>query len=444
MAFCNAQALGACSEAEGNNTIASGGSSHAEGLQTVANATASHAEGYLTRATGPASHAEGGAANAIGLYSHAEGRSTRSFGDHSHAEGLLTVASGLNAHAEGELTEASGLDSHAEGLETTASGQSSHAEGENNSAIGRAAHAEGNLTAAGGLAAHAEGQSTNAGGDLSHAEGNQTTASGQSSHAEGALTTASGFTSHAQGVSTIANSFVSHAEGQSTSTNNLEGVHIMGQFGSANELSYSWYLANGTSAATPGLAAKILSNGNVKIDGTVSSPAADYAEMFETVDGKPIEPGYFVTVEEDKVRIAVSSDFFVIGITSATPAFLSDSGELRWKHKFLTDEWGRILYEDVIIPAEFGETGTVITPERMVRRPLLNPAWHPAEEYTSRLERPEWVAVGLLGKLLVRDDGTCRAGGYCRPNHNGIATSVESGYYVLRRTLPNQILVLVR
>jgi hypothetical protein len=77
----------------------------------------------------------------------------------------------------------------------------------------------------------------------------------------------------------------------------------------------------------------------------------------------------------------------------------------------LTDEWGRILYEDVIIPAEFGETGTVVTPERMVRRPLLNPAWNPAEEYTSRLERPEWVAVGLLGKLLVRDDGTCQAGG---------------------------------
>lgn len=70
-----------------------------------------------------------------------------------------------------------------------------------------------------------------------------------------------------RGVNTLANSFFSHAEGQGTSTNNLEGVHIMGQFGAANELTYSWYLANGTSSEDQGLAAKILSNGNVKIDG---------------------------------------------------------------------------------------------------------------------------------------------------------------------------------
>ena len=136
-----------------------------------------------------------------------------------------------------------------------------------------------------------KGSSASASGDVSHAEGSQTTAGGQASHAEGAITTASGFASHAQGVNSAADSFVGHAEGLSTSTNNLDGAHVMGQFGAANELAYSWYLANGTSGDAPGLAAKILSNGNVKIDGTVSSPAADYAEMFETADGNPIPPG---------------------------------------------------------------------------------------------------------------------------------------------------------
>lgn len=29
------------------------------------------------------------------------------------------------------------------------------------------------------------------------------------------------------------------------------------------------------------------------------------------------------------------------------------------------------------------------------------------EEYTSRTNRTEWVAVGLIGQVLVRDDGTC-------------------------------------
>ena len=65
---CNAQALGACSEAEGSNTVASGASSHAEGLNTSASVTASHAEGYLTQSAGSASHAEGGGAIASGLY----------------------------------------------------------------------------------------------------------------------------------------------------------------------------------------------------------------------------------------------------------------------------------------------------------------------------------------------------------------------------------------
>lgn len=57
--------------------------------------------------------------------------------------------------------------------------------------------------------------------------------------------------------------------------------------------------------------------------------------------------------------------------------------------------------------------------------------------------RPEWVAVGLLGQLLIRDDGTCKPDGYCLPNDDGIATSSVTGYRVMQRTGPNQVLVLV-
>ncbi|WP_246309605.1 peptidase G2 autoproteolytic cleavage domain-containing protein [Paenibacillus alginolyticus] len=70
------------------------------------------------------------------------------------------------------------------------------------------------------------------------------------------------------------------------------------------------------------------------------------------------------------------------------------------------------------------------------------PASH-AEVYIPRAERPEWVAVGMLGKLLVRDDGSCQAGGLCGPNEKGVATASDKGFYVLKRTRPNQILVLV-
>ena len=467
------RAIGAASLAEGSNTLAQGISSHAEGFQTfasgdvahtegsntVASNTAAHAEGYLSVASGDASHAEGLMSNAAGAGSHGEGIGTNALFNASHAEGSNTFAMNLFAHAEGNQTIASGIASHsegensvasettahAEGQGTSASGQSSHAQGEGTQASGRASHAEGYQTAASGIYAHAEGQLSTASGDLSHAEGNQTVASGQNAHAEGALNTASGFTSHAEGVNTVASGFFSHTEGQSTNSNMLEGVHVMGQFGSANELSYSWYLANGTDAGAPGLAAKILSDGNVKIDGTVSSPAADYAEMFETADGQPIGPGYFVTVEEDKVRTAHDGDGYILGVTSAKPAFLSDSGEMRWKDKFLTDEWGVVLYETVMVPPVFDTRGLIAVPERTVRRPVLNPAWDPALEYMPRSRREEWVAVGMLGKLLVRDNGTCVPNGYCRPDSRGMAVpSDNTGYRVLRRTGSNQILILFR
>ncbi|OAS84626.1 hypothetical protein A6K24_25105 [Metabacillus litoralis] len=53
------------------------------------------------------------------------------------------------------------------------------------------------------------------------------------------------------------------------------------------------------------------------------------------------------------------------------------------------------------------------------------------------------VPVGLVGKLLVRDDGTAIVNGYCKPNKEGIATVAEHGYRVMKRTGPNQVFVLV-
>ncbi|MGM1033417.1 MAG: SHOCT domain-containing protein [Bacillota bacterium] len=52
-------------------------------------------------------------------------------------------------------------------------------------------------------------------------------------------------------------------------------------------------------------------------------------------------------------------------------------------------------------------------------------------------------ASALFGKLLVRDDGTCKAGSYCGPNEEGIATTADKGYRVMKRTGPNQVLVLL-
>jgi hypothetical protein len=305
---------------------------------------------------------------------------------------------------------------------------------------------EGYGTVSSGLASHAEGWSTQAIGNDSHSEGYNTQAIGTNSHAEGQFSVASGMASHAEGASTQALGGYSHTEGGSTIVAaSHEFSHIMG-FSGQTLYPRSWHVANGTLAA-PSLAAVLEgATGNLYIDGTVMSPAADYAEMFETVDGLPLEPGYFVTADKKKIRIATDEDNYILGITSGRPSVVGGAYHLNWQGKYAVDEWGRVKYEDedVQIPEEKDEQGRMMMAPTVIKSAVINPDFDASQTYTSRIDRPEWVAVGMLGQLLVRDDGTCVENGFCRPNRDGIATASEEGYRVLERTGPNQILVVVK
>ena len=150
--------------------------------------------------------------------------------------------------------------------------------------------------------------------------------------------------------------------------------------------------------------------------------------MFETIDGKPIDCGYFVTLDGEKIRKANANDNYVLGITSATPTVIADSGDLNWKDKYVADEWGRVQYHDVLVPAVTDKDGKLLIPERIETQPVLNPNWDNTKEYIPRCKRCEWVVVGLMGQILVRDDGTCKASSYCKPNDEGIATTSSEGY----------------
>ncbi|NQX44310.1 hypothetical protein HQN87_03110 [Paenibacillus tritici] len=413
---CNQNAPGSCAHAEGNSTTASGFASHAEGYETTAAASAAHAEGYQTIALLDTAHAEGNGTLASAPAAHAEGYNTYAINDAAHAEGGLTTASGTQSHAEGAQTNASGV----------------------------ASHAEGNQTLASGVASHAEGEFSAASGDFSHAEGGGTLATASASHAEGFLTQANGLFSHSEGLSTIANALSSHAEGDTTVV--LEdhiSSHIMGTNGQTLYPG-SWHLANGD-ASTPGLAAVLQgSTGNLYLQGNVFPNGADYAEMFETVDGLPIEPGYFVTTEGERVRKATPADKYILGVISARPSILGDASHLHWNGKYEVDEWGRIIYADREVEAVTDMKGNVLKPAHTVNAAVLNPQYKPSQTYVPRIDRPEWVAVGTMGKLLVRDDGTCQVNGYCLPGANGVATASTEGYRVLARTAPDQIRIYVK
>ena len=434
---CNTTVCGRCASADGCNTKAFGDCSHAEGCSTKAVGDCSHSEGNNTTAGETNSHAEGCATKALGNCSHSEGNSTIAYADSSHAEGYNTKTRGNYSHAEGYLNEANGETSHAQGVRTKAEGYASFSEGGYTTARGDYSSAEGYSTTAEAFASHSEGDYTSAKGSYSHAEGYSTTATGSYSHAEGGYTTTEGYAAHAEGYSTAARAPFSHSEGYYTDTKAYNGAHIMGLYGDA-DTAYSWFLGGGTSSERA-LAAKILYTGDAYIRNAWYAGGTDYAEMFKSVGGVVIDPGYFVTLEGELIRIANENDKFILGVTSVSSGFVANNNELGARESYLTSSWGKLQYEEVIVPEKVDKDGNVLVQEHTIKQPILG-----ASQSTASSQSCGMTAVAILGQVLVRDDGTCLPNGYCLPNSEGIATNSSDGYRVMKRVSDNQVLIFFR
>ena len=409
------------------HTVASGDSSFAIGIGTEASGEAAFSQGKCTVASGDYSVAEGLNTTASGIASHTEGWQTEASGDYSHAEGVGTTALGIASHAEGNGSIASGDVSHAEGTGTTASGGASHAEGSGSIASGNISHAEGTVTIASGDDSHSEGNSTQAIGRAAHAEGFETIASGDHSHAEGFETTASGTNSHAANVGTIAQGYAQTAIGMyniAQGNNNsppdpTDDVFIIG---------------NGTDDGTRSNAFRFQFDGNAYSAGAFNSGGADYAEMFEWQDSNPNNEdrvGYFVTVQGERIRLANTEDEYILGVVSATPSIVGNTQAMGWHGMYKRDDFGRVIYE---LDEAAGNT----------RRPKLNLNYDAVKTYVSRDNRTEWAPVGMMGKLIVRDDGTAQQDGFCTVAAGGIATASMAGYRVLKRINENLILIIIK
>ena len=137
----------------------------------------------------------------------------------------------------------------------------------------------------------------------------------------------------------------------------------------------------------------------------------------------------------------------MLGVISAQPSIVGDSYDDDWHNKYVTDEFGRIIYEEVIVPAEYetinGEQ-VLAEEERTEMHPRINPNYSSTKEYIPRSKRKEWAAVGMMGKLFVRDDGKCQINSFCKVGNGGIAVPDENGYRVMKRVNENIIQVLVR
>lgn len=348
------------------------------------------------------------------------------------------TASGECAHAEGDSTTASGAYSHAEGSYTIASGEYAHAEGYGFISVGGTIH---NIIAS-GQGAHAEGGETTASGAYSHAEGFSTEARGNYSHAEGAGTIAD-YGGHAEGEGTQAFGNGSHSGGAYTEAMTYQMV--IGHFNvkktggryepnQDNTSGTAFIIGNGKQGAagsspTKSNCFRVDYNGGTYAAAAYNSSGADYAEYFEWLDSnhnKEDRTGLFVTLEGKYIRIANKNDNYILGVVSACPSVVGDAQDDQWDGMYQKDIFGRILKEKNV--------------------PIINAEYDNTQKYIPRSERSEWSAIGMLGKLIVIDDGSCKINELCTVGENGVATNSidKKGYYVMDRLDRNHIQILFR
>jgi hypothetical protein len=182
-------------------------------------------------------------------------------------------------------------------------------------------------------------------------------------------------------------------------------------------------------------------DGQAYADGSWNGGGADYAEYFEWSDGNPDDEdrrGISVVLESEKIRPAVDGED-PIGVISGRPAVVGDTDIGRWKQKHLRDDFGTYVLEPYTVteweaeevdepetedtPATYKTVqhdyesdkipeGITVPDDAVVssedgegtpfERRKLNPEWNESLDYISREDRPEWDAVGLMGKIRIR------------------------------------------
>lgn len=232
--------------------------------------------------------------------------------------------------------------------------------------------------------------------------------------------------------------------------NNTSLATANGLYGTSKGTSF--VIGNGASSSASN-AFRVTGEGLTYAKGSYNSTGADYAEFSEWADGNPNDEdrrGYFVTYDEEKpskIRKANEGDY-ILGIVSGNPCIIGNADE-DWMGRYVFDEFGTIQYEEVEEEEEYvdEETGETKTRTVTITKYKENPDYDPTREYEQRENRKEWSAVGWLGVLQVRDDGSCIPGGYCKPINGGIATTSERGtdtYRVLERVTDNIVKVVLK
>ena len=224
----------------------------------------------------------------------------------------------------------------------------------------------------------------------------------------------------------------------------------------SNTIGDAFVIGNGTKSVSSGVITKnnafrVTQTGSVFGMSSFNSSGADYAECFEWEDGNPNKEnraGKFVTLNGNKVKIA-SADDDILGVVTANSSVIGNN-PIDWEGRFVKDVYGCIQCDKEGIP-------------------ITSSTYDETQTYIERTKRPEWATIGLVGQLVVEDDGTCIPNEYCHVL-DGIATAVTEeekaswekalgkvkanyvksvfykaiGYRVLKRLDENHVLILFK
>jgi hypothetical protein len=195
-----------------------------------------------------------------------------------------------------------------------------------------------------------------------------------------------------------------------------------------------------TGGADTNEAFKLNGTGNGLAAGTWQDNSFDYAEYFESTDGEALELGKSVVLENGKVRVYTDADSVddIMGIVRPKGDAKGPSAHgLAWNHwhdKYLTDDWGVYIREDVTVwewdkidaveasegveAVEGREQGSCYErdeiakdadwtpPEGAVQSTQSirkqNPDYDESLTYAPREDRDEWNLIGLLGQVQVK------------------------------------------
>ena len=155
----------------------------------------------------------------------------------------------------------------------------------------------------------------------------------------------------------------------------------------------------------------------------------DIGEYFEWYDGNILDEdrvGYMVQLKDGKIEYATDIDN-CIGVVSDTCILTAGSCSMGWHGMYLKDKFGRDILEEV--------NGEML--------PIKNPNYDESLVYISRDKRKEWCKVGIVGQVIVRQDGTLESGSYVNCV-NGIATkSTEKTNYRVVKVIDETVAIIL-